>query len=320
MRKIVKWIMIGIPMVLIVGIAFISISSYMEHRELVEIEKEQYPAPGILVDVNDNGEKVHVYTEGQGDHTLVFMSGLGTSSPYYDFKVLYNKLTDEHRIAVVERAGYGWSDLTESPRDINTVLEETRKALTLSGETPPYILFPHSLSGLEAIHWANEYPEEVDAIIGLDPLVPAYALEDEVETSFSPVIDFLMRSGLVRSQPEVFTVNFPAMKKGHLSEEEAEIARTIFYRRVQTDNMKDELERVNTNAQTVSEQGQIDIPFHVFISRENEDEKWAESLVNYAEKTGGQSFILDGGHYIHLDQPELIAERSREIIRKVKDD
>jgi len=32
---------------------------------------------------------VHVYTEGEGDMTLVFMSDGGISSPVLDFKSLY---------------------------------------------------------------------------------------------------------------------------------------------------------------------------------------------------------------------------------------
>ncbi len=40
MKKILKWIMFAIPLLLIAGIAFIVGGSYLEHRELVEQEKE----------------------------------------------------------------------------------------------------------------------------------------------------------------------------------------------------------------------------------------------------------------------------------------
>ncbi len=314
MKKILKWILIAIVILLILGIVFIVGSSYFEHRKLVEEEKSEYPPPGMLVDVNDDGDKLHVYAEGEGDKTLVFMSGFGTASPLYDFKVLYEKLAEDYRIAVIERAGYGWSDISSSPRDIDTVLEETRKALQLAGEKPPYALFPHSLAGLEAIHWANLYPEEVGTIIGLDPLIPEYQLKTEEESSTSLLIDFLMGTGLVRNQPDVFDNNFHAMKKGHLTEEEAQIARTLFYRRVQTSNMKDEADMVETNAKTVSEKGKPDLAFNVFISNENEDEFWEESLRSYAKATNGEYFVLDAEHYIHLDETELIAEKSKELI------
>ena len=231
MKKVLKYILIGIPLLVIAGIAFVVLGSYFEHRELVEQEKQKYPAPGAFVDVNDDGSHLHVYSSGEGDQTLVFMAGLGTSSPVYDFKALYDHLTDDYRIAVVERAGYGWSDITASPRDIDTVLEETRAALQIAGESPPYVLLPHSMAGFEAIYWANLYPKEIIAIIGLDPLVPQYQEQTEEEPTLSRMISLLARSGLMRQQPDVCRDNFEAIRKGHLTEEEIEIACSIFFRR-----------------------------------------------------------------------------------------
>ena len=72
---------------------------------------------------------------------------------------------------VVEKFGYGFSDVDRS-RDIDTILEDTRKALLLAGHKGPYILAPHSMSGIESLYWANKYPQEVKAIIGLDMAVP----------------------------------------------------------------------------------------------------------------------------------------------------
>lgn len=50
------------------------------------------------------------------------------------------RMIDKYRIAVVEKSGYSWSETSNSPRDIDTMLEETRKALELSGEKGPYVL------------------------------------------------------------------------------------------------------------------------------------------------------------------------------------
>ncbi len=313
-KKIFKLIIISIPLFLVLALTSIIASSYFEHRNLIEEEKNKYPAPGVLVDVNDDGNYLHVYKKGQGNQTIVFMSGLGTSSPLYDFKVLSDKLSNDYKVLIIERAGYGWSDITKSPRDIDTVLEETRKALNISGEDSPFVLFPHSMAGLEAIHWANSYPDEVKAIIALDPLVPEYYEKTKHKTTFSKMTNFLVDTGLVRARPEVFDENFPAMKKGHLNEEEAQIARTIFYRRTQTKNMWEEIEMIKTNSKTVSEKGKPELPFHVFISNENDDEKWYETLIYYAQETDGKYFILEAGHYVHNYKPELIAEKSKELI------
>ena len=82
---------------------------------------------GELVEVN--GNNMSVYTEGNGDKTLVFMSGGGTCSPILDFKSLYSLLNNEYKIAVVEKFGYGFSDVVDESRDIDTILSETRMAL-----------------------------------------------------------------------------------------------------------------------------------------------------------------------------------------------
>lgn len=125
-------------------------------------EARKYPPIGEMVDIN--GHKIHIYSEGEGKETLVFLAGWSTSSPIWDFKALYSQFSDRYCIVVVERSGCGYSETSESPRDIDTVLEESRFALKQTGETGPYILVPHSVSGLEAIYWAQKYPNEVRAI------------------------------------------------------------------------------------------------------------------------------------------------------------
>jgi pimeloyl-ACP methyl ester carboxylesterase len=316
-KKILIGITVGVLLLLLALGAVLLADSYLEHRRLVEQEKDAYPAPGMLADVGAGsgsaGGLLHVYAEGEGDPTLVFLSGLGTSSPYYDFKVLFERLSDDYRVAVVERAGYGWSDITKSSRGLETVLRETRTALQRAGETPPYVLFPHSLAGLEALYWANTYPDEVAAIMALDPLVPEYFERSQDVASLSRVETILAHTGLMRQGPDVFARNFPAMVKGHLTEDEAEIAETIFLRRTHTPNMWAEVRALPENAAVVREQGQPDLPFHVFISDQGSEE-WKDSLISYAEATGGNYFLLDAGHYVHLDRPEIIAETSERLI------
>ncbi len=340
MKRVIVGTALGLPVLLLAGAAFIVVSSYVEHRQLVEQEKEAYPAPGTLVAAGTNGGALHVFAEGptgtpssntgtpagatgsaaQGNArsadsnpTLVFLSGLGTSSPYYDFKVLFEQFSPEYRVAVVERAGYGWSDITSSPRDLATVLQETRTALQGAGETPPYVLFPHSLAGLEALYWAHHYPEELHAVIGLDPLVPEYHQQSSNRASLSRGVTLLARTGLMRSGPDIFASNFPAMLKGHLTQEDAQIAETIFLRRTHTRNMWAEVAALPENSQLVLDQGLPSLPFHVFIS-DHRGDVWKSSLIEFAEASNSEYYLLDAEHYIHLDKPEFIAETSRKLI------
>jgi len=135
--------------------------------------KHKKPAPGKMVSVN--GREMHVFTKGEGEYNYIFLSGSGTRYPTTDFEPLWSLLIEESKIAVVEKAGYGWSDISDNtPRDIDTLLQETREALRQAQIHPPYILLPHSLSGLEALYWAQIHPNEIAAIIGLDMALPEY--------------------------------------------------------------------------------------------------------------------------------------------------
>ena len=71
---------------------------------------DQLTPNGVFADVL--GHKIHVFRTGDANKPkLVFLSGSGTAAPSYDFKILYSKLSDRYRIIVIEKFGYGYSDL-----------------------------------------------------------------------------------------------------------------------------------------------------------------------------------------------------------------
>ena len=94
---------------------------------------------------------MNIYIEGSGERVLVFMAGANTPAVIYDFKPLYNLLSDEYKVVVIEKFGYGYSDDIDGVRSLSTMLRQDREALKKAGVEAPYILCPHSASGLEAI-------------------------------------------------------------------------------------------------------------------------------------------------------------------------
>ena len=93
-------------------------------------EQEQLKAPGELTEVNHH--KIHVFRAGNPDQPkLVFMSGSGTVAPVYDFKILYEKLKNDFRIIVIEKFGYGFSDIVGTERSFGTILRQDREALNV---------------------------------------------------------------------------------------------------------------------------------------------------------------------------------------------
>ena len=146
------------------------LTSFTYHRLALQREKASLNPMGQMVSVN--GHDMSVFVKGNGPQTLVFLSGAGTASPILDFKDLYDGLSKQYKIVVVERAGYGYSEDTSKSRDVSVILSETRQALAKVQVSGPYIILSYSMASLETLLWQENYPSEVKAVVGLDWALP----------------------------------------------------------------------------------------------------------------------------------------------------
>lgn len=301
-----------------IAVLLISSTSFLYHQIQRKKEAKRLIPPGQMVTVY--GQNLHVYTEGDGKETLVFLSGGGTNSPMLDFKPLYSLLRDTYQIAVVEKAGYGFSDVTDSSRDIDTILSETREALKQSGMNGPYILVPHSMSGLEALYWAKQFPEEVKAIIGLDMAVPeAYARLD-ISMPLIHLGAFAAHAGFTRWVPGL--TNHDTIHFSTLTDDEQETYQLLKHHRTSTKNMVKEVQAVKENAEKVKSAGIPDLPVLLFVSNGKETgfepEEWLEIQETfYGKLINGEYIRLDAPHYIHHREYEQIAEESRKFLEQL---
>lgn len=302
---------------ILVIIAVFVIISFIRHKVCSVREQKLLTPLGELVEVE--GHNMSVYTEGDGDKTLVFMSGAGTCSPILDFKSLYSSLSDDYRIVVVEKLGYGFSDVVDESRDIDTILSQTRMALYMAGIEGPYVLCPHSMSGLEALYWAQKYPEEVEAVVGLDMAVPDYYDEMKIDIPVMKLGEYAAGLGITRWIPSL--AESDAIKYGTLSEKEKEIYRAVFYQRTATVTMIDEAKAVKSNAAIVNEKGIPHVPMLLFISDGSggtgfTKEEWRRIPKEYISGCDSASYIeLNCPHYVHDHEYEKISEEIRSFIQ-----
>lgn len=304
---------IVIILVLVIGFVILSV---VRHKINSSREKDLLIPLGELVEVK--GHNMSIYTEGEGDKTLVFLSGGGTCSPILDFKSLYSLLSNEYKIVVVEKFGYGFSDDVDETRDIDMILGETRMALNKAGIREPYVLCPHSMSGLEALYWAQRYPEEVEAIIGLDMAVPEYYDEMQIHIPILKLGQYGAALGITRWIPNL--AESDAIRFGALSEKEKEIYRALFYQKTATVTMINEAKAVKDNAHTVKENGVPQVPMLLFISNGSGgtgfmEETWRRIPEEYI--AGNDNAIyreLDCPHYVHDYEYEEISKGIRNFI------
>lgn len=312
MKRVLRKSLIVVLAMMIILVLFVIIS-FVRHKICSSKEKDLRTPLGALVEVN--GHNMSVYIEGKGDKTLVFLSGGGTCSPILDFKSLYSLLTDEYKIVVVEKFGYGFSDVVDEKRDIDTILSETRMALEKAEVQGPYILCPHSMSGLEALYWAQKYPKEVEAIIGLDMAVPGYYDEMNISIPVMKAGQYGAALGITRWIPSL--AESDAMKFGTLSDKEKEIYRAVFYQRTATVTMINEMKTVKDNANVVKENGVPQVPMLLFVSNGSggtgfTEERWRSIPKEYISASENARFIeLDCPHYIHDYKYEEIGKEIR---------
>lgn len=288
------------------------------HRYRLKKEEKLREPLGLPIDIN--GNNMSVYIEGSGSKTLVFLSGGGTCSPILDFKSLYSLLSDEYRIVVVEKFGYGYSDVVDEDRNIQTILSEIRLALHKAGIDGPYVLCPHSMSGIEALYWAQEYPDEVEAIIGLDMAVPEYYENMKINLPLMKFGQYAASVGITRIIPTL--AESDAIKHGTLTDDEKNRYRAIFYSRTATVTMINEAKSVKDNARIVAQNGVPQVPMLLFISDGTggtsfDKETWRRIPEKYiSEVKAGKYIELDCPHYVHDYEYGRISEEIKRFLRE----
>lgn len=306
-RKVMKVII-----TLMIALIIVLVAIYINHRIQLNKEEALRTPLGKLVEVD--GHQMSVYVEGNGNKTIVFLSGGGTCSPILDFKSLYATLSDDYRIVVVEKFGYGFSDVVDKERSIASILEDTRTALAKADIQGPYVLCPHSMSGIEALYWAQQYPEEVEAIVGLDMAVPGAYEDYKINMPMLKLSQFAARVGITRFLPGV--AESDAIRYGTLSDTEKEIYRAVFYEKTATTTMLKEVECVKENAEIVGKNGVPKVPMLLFVSNGRgtgwDEEEWREYPNSYIEHVeNGKLINLDCSHYVHDYEYERISEEIR---------
>ena len=286
------------------------------HQIMLKVEEPLRAPLGQLVEVD--GHKMSVYTEGTGDKTLVFLSGSDTPSPILDFKSLFSLLSDEYRIVVVERFGYGFSDIVDKPRDIDTVLSETRAALAAADIDGPYVLCPHSMSGLEALYWAQQYPEEVEAIVGLDMAVPEAYKNFKNNVFMNAASQFNAKTGIIRLLPLLNELD--CVKHGTLTEEEKKIAHALLYKNFSNKTTINELKYISENAKIVGAGEIPQVPMLLFISDDTSTTELTDAAQRYANTVENAKVIqLDCPHYVHDYEYNRIREEIKAFLQERAD-
>jgi len=125
--------------------------------------------PGRLIDVG--GFRLHLHATGAGPGPVVVLDAAlaGTSISWCRVQPEVARFA---RVCAYDRGGLGWSDAGPLPRTAGRLANELHVLLERAGETPPFLLVGHSFGGLVLEVFVARWPRETAALVLVDPAHP----------------------------------------------------------------------------------------------------------------------------------------------------
>lgn len=267
-------------------ILFISACT-IETDKTVEIKEQK-------VSIGDYS--INCKESGQGKHIIILESGLGMDSETWI--EIQTKLSENYRVISYDRAGYGKSDNSESPRTIDNITKDLNLLLETVEAPAPYILVGHSLGGYVIRHFTELYPEKVSGMVMID--------------SYHENLFKMLRDSTSESDWNKYLGTGQANNdtlKGFESEK-VEFMETVLS---------------NDRFKIPSE-----IPVHILTSLEpSEDTSRFVNVVMDLHEKLNLSFVTDNdnvnqtitkssGHFIYLNEPELVISAVDNVVNRIE--
>ena len=271
--------------------------------------------------------------------TLVLDHSLGGVEGY----LLAEHLAQLGRVCIYDRAGYGWSDRSPQPRHSDSIVTELNTLLTRAQIAPPYILIGDSFGSYNMRLYAHRFPEKVSGLVLTDGLHESGMLSMPLPLVILKLVfisGFLMSVlgsifGIVRLLKicTVFELLKPELRK--FSAIEVARVKRSFCRPKHWLTMAQELWGINRSGQQVSEAKDLGCLPIVNIKADSffRPAFWTifmplksanllrDRMHNQLMKLSSQTVQLQAqrsGHFVWIDEPELIAKAIELVMKKAK--
>ena len=123
------------------------------------------PLCGQFVELG--GRRLWTQLSGNGAPAVVFIPGAGSVG--MDFLLVHRQVAEFSTAFSYDRSGTGWSENISLPRAADEVTDELHTLLQRVGVPTPCVLVGHSLGGAYVQRYAQRFPDDVAAMLLLDP-------------------------------------------------------------------------------------------------------------------------------------------------------
>jgi pimeloyl-ACP methyl ester carboxylesterase len=156
------WLVVLIPILMLsIGMVYQWLGARRDQR--------RYQGLGTMVDVG-GGRQIYMSERGSGGPAVIFESGIAATSQ--NWLRMQESVAEFSRTVTYDRRGLGWSSAAKSERTPSNIARELRDLLQRAGVPGPYVLVGHSFGGLVVRRYAAEYPDEVVGVVLVDAMRP----------------------------------------------------------------------------------------------------------------------------------------------------
>ena len=301
-------------LIILGSIVCLNIISFTINQIFFSSELASISPYGELIEIN--GQKIHVYSMGIGEKTIVLLPGFSVPLPCADFGPLMRELSKDYTVVCIEYFGIGFSEQTDTPRTNENYTEEIRNALSLAGYKAPYVLMPHSGSGIYSEYYAAKYPDEVSAIIMLD--TTSSAKTETIVPKFVYGISKVQQSiGLNRIVNFFVVPSLLKKENGYTEKEISDYGK--FINHYYNDTIADQLSRSNDNIiEVMGMDFPNEVPVLKLIASQTMKQVGDEYQTNHLSRLGvnAESITLNGSHFIYHSDAARIFEATNTFLEK----
>ena len=269
-----------------------------------------FKPPGRFVNIGF--QTMYIDCLGENRPTVLIDVGIAASSASW-YKIA-KTLSENVRVCLYDRAGYGWSDPGRGERTTATIVHELNLLIKTAEIPGPFVVVGHSFGGFTARYLAAKFPKNILGLVLVDSSHPEqiYRLS---------ALDRLERQPLITGRTNIAPDNFSEFEKKWYF---------LNSSRKATFAQMGELKYFKESAYQVKHAGPIkDIPIAILsrgvgqlpelegMSLENEWQDMQKDLLKLS-KNSWQSVIKNSGHNIHQEAPNEVIRSVLKVVEKTK--
>jgi pimeloyl-ACP methyl ester carboxylesterase len=274
-----------------------------------------------LVDIG-SGRKMYLKCSGEGSPIVVLVGGFRASAEDWSISdkskpTVFAEVEKFTRVCACDRPGTpvgekpSRSDPVPQPTTVKDAVADLHSLLIAAGETGPYVLVGHSYGGLIVRLYASTYPKDVSGLVLVD------ALSEGLRDAETPQQWAIQRKLIQNDDPESLAL-YPALERIDVDRSCDQIRAAAALHPMpivvlSADHPWGPQVRSMVAAGKLSTDVPPDFGYVVDAAQKKAQERLAQLVPNEKHITNTNS-----GHEIHKEQPQLVIDAIREVVKAVR--